>query len=500
MNRLFINRECGPIMLPLQPALRMSRAILEDNGAKSPTNSPGDNDMLFLPPKENGWKRSHPKKLFVSCRRGYVMYKGLIRTYSTSFKSGDYTRKANVVYCLLCDFRQLCSGGSYLTRIDKNNQETWVPMEKEDIIKRIRYDLRSFRPQDEDNYKAPNLLMMQPMQDGPKKAKAVLDNSMESEATPDFQSIPNNSIPCRNMTDTGATTTSEAGGLRQLSIDITSKEGQPILESVRGVIVDVDEVANGMRLLEFLKHKKPGGKQFHTVQGSKIKYSKFITGGGDGLLSLLLERLGQDKTKKQREYIPVATAIDQEIMNACGLNVDDTTGDQPTIAVNYMYTEDADAIYQKQQMPHTDSTRKVLKELFADGPLPYNGICPLQPNGSYMTLWSQIDIHGGEIGGPQERGQLIFIPHGKILMLPANVVHCGGYNSRMSNGNLRLHIYAYPGGKVINIDSTNEYYSTDKYAHMISDEELNKFSSGKYVINLIRTPCLLCDSLFPNLI
>jgi hypothetical protein len=63
-------------------------------------------------------------------------------------------------------------------------------------------------------------------------------------------------------------------------------------------------------------------------------------------------------------------------------------------------------------------------------------------------------------------GQVVYIPYGKILMLPASTIHGGGFrttrlNDTASHGNLRFHVYvATDGGQgtaSLPIHQSNKY-------------------------------------------
>ena len=54
-------------------------------------------------------------------------------------------------------------------------------------------------------------------------------------------------------------------------------------------------------------------------------------------------------------------------------------------------------------------------------------------------------------------GEIIYIPFGKLLTLPASTIHGGGFRTNQDNGNLRFHLYLAQG------DSKLPDYQTNKY-------------------------------------
>lgn len=63
-----------------------------------------------------------------------------------------------------------------------------------------------------------------------------------------------------------------------------------------------------------------------------------------------------------------------------------------------------------------------------------SALIPLTPEGSYLQVWAE----AGE-------GKVIYIPYGKMLIVPAKLVHGGGFFEKGSNGHLRLQILFFAG-------------------------------------------------------
>ena len=81
------------------------------------------------------------------------------------------------------------------------------------------------------------------------------------------------------------------------------------------------------------------------------------------------------------------------------------------------------------------------------------GFTPLAPSGCLLQVWRR---QGGE-------GLVLFVPYGKLLLLPADTVHGGGFLLSRFTRDLRLHFYIYidKAGQVIH--RQNVYLDTDTY-------------------------------------
>jgi hypothetical protein len=64
---------------------------------------------------------------------------------------------------------------------------------------------------------------------------------------------------------------------------------------------------------------------------------------------------------------------------------------------------------------------------------------PLTEEGVYLQVWQE-PSEEDSIGGDLIEGTVVFIPYGKMLMLPSETIHGGGFKRGVS-GNLRFHLY-----------------------------------------------------------
>lgn len=109
------------------------------------------------------------------------------------------------------------------------------------------------------------------------------------------------------------------------------------------------------------------------------------------------------------------------------------------------------------QPPHVDYTWEVLEA--AANPLMI-GFFPLTREGMFLQVWPTCP-------DPEDmftviEGEIIFIPYGKILLLPASTIHGGGFRTSSimedgPHGNLRFHLYVAPHGSSLPRHQNNKY-------------------------------------------
>lgn len=100
------------------------------------------------------------------------------------------------------------------------------------------------------------------------------------------------------------------------------------------------------------------------------------------------------------------------------------------------------------QPAHVDYTWEVLE----DTKNLYLAFFPLSKDGMFLQVWPR-DDHADQV-----MGELVFIPRGHMLVLPASTIHGGGFRTTPSGeqGNLRFHLYFVRGGK-LPTHQTNKY-------------------------------------------
>ena len=120
------------------------------------------------------------------------------------------------------------------------------------------------------------------------------------------------------------------------------------------------------------------------------------------------------------------------------------------------------------QERHTDFKRSILDEYPDELFLAFT---PLTEAGMFLQIWPWED----------ERGVVVFVPHGKLLLMPGSVLHGGGFLTCSIRHNLRMHFYIYLGKSASrNIQQANEYSEEGSYriATAIEDGSLDVLFDG----------------------
>jgi hypothetical protein len=102
------------------------------------------------------------------------------------------------------------------------------------------------------------------------------------------------------------------------------------------------------------------------------------------------------------------------------------------------------------QPAHVDYTWEVLE---GSSKL-YLAFFPLSKEGMFLQVWPRND------DADRVMGELVFIPYGRLLVLPASTIHGGGFRTTPSGdqGNLRFHLYFVRGrGGKLPTHQTNKY-------------------------------------------
>ncbi|KAL3793661.1 hypothetical protein HJC23_010233 [Cyclotella cryptica] len=126
---------------------------------------------------------------------------------------------------------------------------------------------------------------------------------------------------------------------------------------------------------------------------------------------------------------------------------------------SYMRTENT--IYQPA---HVDYEYSVLNEY---GHKLFLAFFPLTSEGTFLQLWNKPknDHDGASSMAGKLPGQVVYIPYGKMLVVPAETVHGGGFK-RGSSGNLRFHLYIEVEDETATGEKTHDdllHHPTNKY-------------------------------------
>jgi len=103
------------------------------------------------------------------------------------------------------------------------------------------------------------------------------------------------------------------------------------------------------------------------------------------------------------------------------------------------------------QPPHVDFKWELLQK---EKDNLFIAFFPLTNEGMFLQLWKDKKCE------ETTNGKIIFIPYGKMLVVPSDTIHGGGFKSG-ENGNLRFHLYIASHGSSLPLTHTNRY--TEEY-------------------------------------
>lgn len=135
------------------------------------------------------------------------------------------------------------------------------------------------------------------------------------------------------------------------------------------------------------------------------------------------------------------------------------------------------------QPPHVDYTYEVLEEHSKNNTLRL-GFFPLTEEGMFLQFWPTSKNQDLSI---TLEGQIVFIPYGKILVVPACTIHGGGFRTTCSEdlgsyGNLRFHVYIATGQATLPKHQNNKYTEP----HDKSKELSERYVDSKHMSTLMK--------------
>jgi hypothetical protein len=141
--------------------------------------------------------------------------------------------------------------------------------------------------------------------------------------------------------------------------------------------------------------------------------------------------------------------------------LDDTAGVQKLerfLQANELLGSFLSTEYTFPQPPHVDYTYDVLKEHEEHNTLNL-GFFPLTRDGMFLQVWP---TSANQECKKVVEGQMIYIPFGKILVLPASTIHGGGFRTSSMEeaglyGNLRFHLYIATDHATLPAHQSNKY-------------------------------------------
>ena len=186
-----------------------------------------------------------------------------------------------------------------------------------------------------------------------------------------------------------------------------------LLSAYKGNLVDV-----GSRLLEGLRNTAPQqlaarvGDYNHNLCYEMQDNDKDISG-------IIIDGVPHDDQQLQDDIDAFESSICSSLQHT-----------NLTYRGSFMRTEST--IYQPA---HVDYDYPILDRF---GNNLFLAFFPLTEEGAYLQLWQESSEEEND-GEPVE-GTVVFIPHGKMLILPSDTIHGGGFKRGLS-GNLRFHLY-----------------------------------------------------------
>lgn len=192
---------------------------------------------------------------------------------------------------------------------------------------------------------------------------------------------------------------------------------QTILNSYKGHLVDV-----GSCLLEGLRNTAP--HQLAARVGDYNENLFYEMQDNDKDISGIIRGFHGDNLQLQEDIDAFESSICASLEHT-----------NLTYRGSFMRTEST--IYQPA---HVDYDYPILEQY---GDKLFLAFFPLTQEGAYLQLWQEPSstedfITGGD--GELIPGTVVFIPYGKMLIMPSDTIHGGGFK-RGSSGNLRFHLY-----------------------------------------------------------
>jgi hypothetical protein len=126
------------------------------------------------------------------------------------------------------------------------------------------------------------------------------------------------------------------------------------------------------------------------------------------------------------------------------------------------------------QPPHVDYTYEVLKEHEKHSTLQI-GFFPLTKDGMFLQIWQTTRSCHPTV---RIEGEIIFIPYGKILVVPASTIHGGGFRTSSHEeaglyGNLRFHLYVATKEAKLPVHQSNKYTEPNDKTKELSRRYVN---------------------------
>mmetsp|Transcript_4534 Transcript_4534/g.7413 ORF Transcript_4534/g.7413 Transcript_4534/m.7413 type:complete len:372 (+) Transcript_4534:85-1200(+) len=231
-------------------------------------------------------------------------------------------------------------------------------------------------------------------------------------------------------------------------MDPCSTRAQRLLETFDGKLCDVSSV-----LIEEMRDDKPMDLGAAKV-GDFNENLSYAMQDGRGLLSVIQQaRMNQGMEGAVRESSPHLLQEVARFEAALQEAVGDSSG---IIEYQGSFMKTDTTI---PQPPHVDFKWELLQE---EKDRFFIAFFPLTDEGMFLQLWPN------RCKTETTSGFIVYIPQGKLLMVPSDTVHGGGFKAG-ENGNLRFHLYVASGGASLPITHTNKYTEEDDPTKEMSD-------------------------------
>jgi len=248
----------------------------------------------------------------------------------------------------------------------------------------------------------------------------LVNNKHSSESIDSFSSSIHANITKHIYENENDTVTKNA----DIIIDLNSTscpKVQTILSAYKGHLVDV-----GSCLLEGLRNTAP--QQLAARVGDYNENLFYEMQDNDKDISDIITHDDNNPQQLQEDIDAFESSICASLQHTTNL----------TYRGSFMRTEST-----MYQPAHVDYDYPILERY---GDKLFLAFFPLTQEGAYLQLWQEPSsaeddsTTDGVSGGEPIPGTVVFIPYGKMLIMPSDTIHGGGFK-RGSSGNLRFHLY-----------------------------------------------------------
>ena len=224
-------------------------------------------------------------------------------------------------------------------------------------------------------------------------------------------------ITMKHTTDNGIIKKNIHNNTPDIIIELNSTSSptvKSLLSTYKGHLVDV-----GSCLLEGLRNTAP--QQLAARVGDYNENLFYEMQDKDKDISGIIDGVPHDDQQLQNDIDKFESSIKSSLQHS-----------NLTYRGSFMRTEST--IYQPA---HVDYDYPILEQY---GNKLFLAFFPLTQEGAYLQLWQEPSEEDSIVGGDPIEGTVVYIPYGKMLIMPSDTIHGGGFK-RGTSGNLRFHLY-----------------------------------------------------------